>query len=181
MTLELFILFLASLSYLLSAQNEVTSLLPDNNYPLWLKTDQSRTDQTSGIAFIKNDCGTKYFLLADDIGAIHLLKIKDDTLFTINNISFSDSVKKFINSFPKADFEEIIYDKDEDSFYLSIEGNGKDFNKYVGIFKIEFEGSEIENYTITSLQKIMFNPEEKFLQFTGNNIGYEGVAIDKNY
>ena len=142
---------------------KVSSLLPDNNYPLWLKTDQSRTDQTSGIVFIKSDCDTKYFLLADDIGAIHLLKIKDDTLLTINNISFSDSLQTFINSFPKADFEEIVYDHKDDSFYLSIEGNGKDFNKYVGIYKIEFQGDDIENYTINfTSKKLLFTPKKNF-------------------
>jgi hypothetical protein len=181
MTRVLFIIIIISFNSLLIAQVENISLLPDSNYPLWLKTKQARTDQTSGIAFIKSECNVKYFFLADDIGAIHLLKIKDDTLFTISNISFSDSVQQFIDKLPKADFEEIIHDKNEDEYYLSIEGNGKDFKKYVGIYKIDFEGSQIENYKIASLQKIIFTPQEKFLQFTDFNIGYEGVAIDKNY
>ena len=181
MTRVLFIIIIISFSSLLTAQVENISLLPDGKYPLWLRTTQVRTDQTSGIAFIKSECNVKYFFLADDIGAIHLLKIKDDTLFAISSISFSDSVKQFIDTFPKADFEEIIYDYHEDEYYLSIEGNGKDFPKYVGIFKIDFEGSELENYRIVSLQKTSFTPEEKFLQFTDYNIGYEGVAIDENY
>jgi hypothetical protein len=181
MTRVLFIIIIISFSSLLTAQVENISLLPDGKYPLWLRTTQVRTDQTSGIAFIKSECNVKYFFLADDIGAIHLLKIKDDTLFAISSISLSDSVKQFIDTFPKADFEEIIYDNNEDEYYLSIEGNGKDFPKYVGIYKIYFEGSELENYRIVSLQKTSFTPEEKFLQFTDYNIGYEGVAIDENY
>ena len=176
-----FTLILVSFCPTLIAQNEKTSLLADKNYPLWLKTNHTRTDQTSGITFIKNECGVKYFLLADDIGAIHLLKIKEDTILTINNIPFSDSVQKFIGSFPKADFEEIIYDRGEDSYYLSIEGNGKDFKKYVGIYKIEFSGSDFENYCVVSVKKLIFNPEEKFLKYTDMNIGYEGVAVDDDY
>ena len=74
-----------------------------------------------------------------------------------------------------------MYDHNEHLFYLSIEGNGKDFKKYIGIYKIDFEGSDIENYIITSLQKVAFYPEEKFLQFTDYNIGYEGVAVDESY
>lgn len=176
-----FTLILVSFCSILIAQNGKTSLLVDKDYPLWLKTNHSRTDQTSGITFIKNECSVKYFLLADDIGALHLLKIKEDTILTINNIPFSDSVQKYIGSFPKADFEEIIYDQSEDSYYLSIEGNGKDFKKYVGIYKLEFSGSDIENDTVTSLQKLIFNPEEKFLEYTDFNVGYEGVAVDENY
>ena len=91
MTKVLFIFFLFSFSFFISAQNENINLLPDNNYPLWLKTNLSRTDQTSGITFIKKECNVKYFLLADDIGAMHLLKITDDTLFAIIKISFSVS------------------------------------------------------------------------------------------
>ncbi len=87
-----------------------------------------------------------------------MLKIKDDTLFTITNISFSDSAQKFLKSLPKADFEEIIYDRTEDSFYISIEGNGKDFKRDIGIYKIEFEGSNIESLLITSIKKMNFNP-----------------------
>ena len=181
MTRVLSIIIIILFSSLLTAQVENISLLPDNNYPLWLKTKQARTDQTSGIAFIKSECNVKYFFLADDIGKIHLLKIKDDTSFTITSIPFSDSVQQFIDKLPKADFEEIIYDSSEKEFYLSIEGNGKDFKKYVGIYKIVFKGSEIENYKIASLQKTIFTPQEKFLQFTDKNIGYEGVAIDENY
>ena len=175
------ILFLFFYGTLLEAQNSRTNLVLDTNYPRWLKTDINRTDQTSGIAFIKSECGVKFFLLADDIGAIHLLKIKDDTLFTITNISFSDSAQKFLKSLPKADIEEIIYDRTEDSFYISIEGNGKDFKRYIGIYKIEFESSNIESLLITSIRKMNFNPLEEFLQFTKSNIGYEGVAVDDNY
>ena len=181
MTRVLSILILISYSSLLTAQVENLSLLADSNYTLWLQTKKARTDQTSGIAFIKSQCDVKYFFLADDIGVIQLLTIKDDTVFSINSISFSDSVQRFINELPKADFEEIIYDNSEEEFYLSIEGTGEDFKKYVGIYRIYFDGSEIENYQIASLQKVIFTPSKNFLQYIDNNIGYEGVAIDENY
>lgn len=181
MKLIILILFLFLFSALLEAQNSGINLVLDANYPRWLNTDNNRTDQTSGITFIKSDCGEEYFLLADDIGAIHLLKIKDDTLFTITNVSFSDSVQKFLNSLPKADIEEIIYDRNEDLFYISIEGNGKDFKKDVGIYKIEFKNSDFKSLLITSIRKVIFNPQEEFLKFTKSNIGYEGVAVDDNY
>ena len=70
----LILFFLFSFGLFVNAQNENLSLQADENFPLWLKTDQSRTYQTSGIAFIKSECDKKYFLLADDIGFIHLIK-----------------------------------------------------------------------------------------------------------
>ncbi len=58
------ILFLLFYGTLLEAQNSRTNLVLDTNYPRWFKTDINRTDQTSGIAFIKSECGVKYFLLS---------------------------------------------------------------------------------------------------------------------
>lgn len=34
------------------------------------------------------------------------------------------------------DFEEITYDKTTGEVYLSVEGNGENFNDYVGIYKL---------------------------------------------
>ena len=126
------LLFLLSICVVSNAQNENINLLPDINYPLWLKTDQSRTDQTSGITFIKNECDKKYFLLADDIGSINLLILNGDSIFSIERILFANSSDQFFSEFPKKDFEEIVYDENTGDVYLSVEGNGVNFNDFVG-------------------------------------------------
>ena len=86
-------------------------IYPANNYPRWLKNDVYKTNQTSGITFLREkDDSTVEFLLADDIGKIHRLFIQDDTLFSFSEIKFSDEVMDYLADFPKLDFEDIVYD-----------------------------------------------------------------------
>ncbi len=168
-------------SIFINAQDETISLQPDQNFPLWLKIDQSRTDQTSGIAFIKNECDKKYFILADDIGFINLLTLKSDTIFSIEKISFVDSAENYFSDFPKKDFEEIIYDKNSEIVYLSVEGNGANYNEYVGIYKLVFKDDDVFSKQIISVIKMSFTPTNLFYKYTNWNIGYEGVALDEKY
>jgi len=182
MTLKYPITFaLLLFSIVLYAQDGNPLLIPDNNFPLWLKTDQSRTDQTSGIAFIKSECDKKYFLLADDIGFIHLLILHDDSIYSIENISFLDSAADYFSDFPKKDFEEIAFDKSSGSVYLSVEGNGPNFNAFVGIYKLIFKDDDILSREIITVEKVNFNPTSLFLKYTAPNIGYEGITVDQNY
>jgi hypothetical protein len=174
-----FFLLIISSSFSL-AQNGNVRLDLDPGYPRWLQTENNRTDQTSGIAFIKSESCKKYFLLADDIGKIHMLIIKNGA-FEIQTLIFSDSAQKFADSLPKADFEEIVYDPTDSSVYLSIEGNRVNFNKYVGIYKIHFICNELPYNEIDYFEKINFTPSELFHKYTDNNIGYEGFAVDNNY
>lgn len=176
----LFLLFSISINVNF-AQNEQTKLELGIHYPLWLKTEDIRTDQTSGISFIKSDSLGKYFLLADDIGKIHLLLIRNDNSFEINTIAFSDSAKNFILSLPKADFEEIVFDQVTSSVYLSIEGNGNNFKNYVGIYKLHFVNDKFPYKEISYFEKINFTPAKLFYEYTDKNIGYEGLAVDSNY
>jgi hypothetical protein len=180
MTKIILTLFLFSASFLLP-QSDSTKISLDLNYPRWLKLGDVRTDQTSGITFIKSEGRTKYFFVADDIGAIYLLEIKDSLISGITKINFSDSVNQFLSTFPKKDFEEIVFDKVDSTFYLSIEGNGSEFNKYVGIYIIGFAKNIFPFSTINSLEKIKFVPEDLFYKYTNYNIGYEGFAADSNY
>jgi hypothetical protein len=166
---------------ILVAQDQQITLKLDSAYPRWLKTESNRTDQTSGIAYIKSDSSNEYFLLADDIGKIRSLTIHKDNSFEISDISFADSVQEFFSSFPKEDFEEIVYDKYSNSVYLSIEGNGDNYKKYVGIFKLHFNSENFPYKEITYFEKINFAPNELFLEHTYKNIGYEGLAVDHNY
>ncbi|HCY76215.1 MAG TPA: hypothetical protein DHV28_09865 [Ignavibacteriales bacterium] len=175
------ILILLSLSFVLHAQNENLNLLPDDNFPLWLKTNQSRTDQTSGIAFIKSECNKKYFLLADDIGFIHLLTLHNDSIYSIEDVSFVDSAANYFSNFPKQDFEEIAFDKNNGSVFLSVEGNGINFNDYVGIYKLIFKDNDVFSKQIVSIEKLVYKPASLFYKYTKPNIGYEGFAIDENY
>jgi hypothetical protein len=181
MTRIIILLFIVSFSLFTKAQNENLTLLPDEKFPLWLKTDQSSTNQTSGIAFIKSEYDKKYFLLADDIGFINLLTIKSDSIFSIENILFSDSADLFFSNFPKKDFEEITFDKNSGDVYLSVEGNGENFNDYVGIFKLIFKDNDVLSKQIISIEKMIYTPADVFYKYTSWNIGYEGFALDDNY
>lgn len=179
--IRIFTLFLFIISTILSfAQSGQNTLELYPDYPRWLVTENSRTDQTSGIAFIKSESCKKYFLLADDIGMIHNLIFKNGEI-EIKTINFSDSAKKFVDNLPKADFEEIVFDHSTNSVYLSIEGNGNNFNKYVGIYKIHFLTDEFPYKEISFFEKINFIPGELFYEYTNKNIGYEGLATDSNY
>ncbi len=163
-------------------QNKKLDLQKDNNYPRWLKTGNYSTDQTSSINFIGSvNNNTKEFLLADDIGKLHHLKISDDTVFHFTDIYFIPSVQTYLDSFPKKDFEEFVYDKYTNNVYLSIEGNGKNFKNFVGIYSVKFINNNVFNDTINSIEKINIEPKNLFLKYTDNNIGYEGVAVDSNY
>jgi hypothetical protein len=181
MTRYIILLFIISFSFFTKAQNENITLLPNEKFPLWLKTDQSSTNQTSGIAFIKSEYDKKYFLLADDIGFINLLTIKSDSIFSIENILFSDSAEYYFSNFPKKDFEEITYDKNSGDVYLSVEGNGENFNDYVGIFKLIFKDNDVLSKQIISIEKMIYTPANVFYKYTSWNIGYEGFALDDNY
>lgn len=177
----LILFFLFSFGLLVNAQNENLALQADENFPLWLKTDQSRTYQTSGIAFIKSECDKNYFLLADDIGFIHLLTLKSDTVFSIDLIEFSESVENYFSEFPKKDFEEVVFDERTGDVYLSIEGHTPNFNKYVGIYKLDFKDDDIFSGQIIAVEKLPFAPDSIFYKYTNWNIGYEGFALDDNY
>jgi hypothetical protein len=181
MTRVLILSFVISFCILIDAQNENISLLPDEHFPLWLIVDTSRTDQTSGITFIKSKCDKKYFLLADDIGFIHLLALVTDTIYSLDKISFTNNSYQYFSAFPKMDFEDIVYDKNTGEVYLSIEGNGENFNDYGGIYKLNFKDDNVFSMQIISIEKINFKPASEFYKYTGRNIGYEGFALDDNY
>ena len=154
----------------------------DPAYPRWLKSGDINTEQTSGACFLGLDKdGNKNFLLADDIGKIHHFKIRDDTLFSFSPVFFGENAKAFLDTFPKWDFEEIVYDKYSGSIFLSIEGNNPDPQKYVGIYKLLFKNNDVYSDSILEIERLHFKPEKLFIKYTANNIGYEGLAVDKDY
>lgn len=164
-----------TLSVPVFAQLESSELIRDLEYPQWLKAGDYRTDQTSAIAFLGYNGGKKNFLLADDIGALHRFVLIDDCVFMFYPIHFSSQVSQYFKDYPKLDFEEIVFDKYEGKYYISIEGHTEKFKEYVGIFKIKF------NETLDSLlfvTNISFEPEDLFLKYTAWNIGYEGLTVD---
>lgn len=178
---SLFLILVFASGVNLIAQDGNILLNADQKFPRWLKTSQSRTDQTSGIAFIKSECDKKYFLLADDIGFLNLLTIESDTVFNIEKISFIDSAEFYFSKFPKQDFEEIVYDQNTGEVFLSVEGNGMYYNDFVGIYKLIFKENDVISKQITSVIKMSFTPTELFYKYTNGNIGYEGFALDENY
>jgi hypothetical protein len=155
---------------------------PNEHYPRWLKNESYRTDQTSGITFITEyENGSDEFLLIDDIGKLHRLQIVNDTIFTFTKINFSENVQDYLNKFPKVDFEEIAYDKFTGEVYITIEGNGPDYLNYNGIYRLDFKDKNIESNSVVSIEKIEINPKEIFIKYVRENIGYEGLAVSKNY
>lgn len=163
------------------SQSKIPELIPDENFPKWLKESNRQANQTSGIAFISSNGCEKNFLIVDDIGDLHLLKFDNNDELSLQKIQLSDSVKSFLSTIPKADFEEVTFDPHSNSFYISIEGNGPAFKDHLGMYQIEFSDSEIPFKEVTSINKINFYPEETFFKYTKPNIGYEGFAVDKNY
>ncbi len=157
-------------------------LKKDSSYPRWLNSGDFNADQTSGIAFIKETSdGSKYFLLADDSGSILHLTITRDTIFTLKPVEFSESFRAYIDTFPKADFEEIVYDKTNNEVFVSIEGNGRHPERYAGIFRLTFNRDDVLSDTLEGIKEIDITPKEEFQKYLANNIGYEGLALDDNY
>ncbi|MDZ7626265.1 MAG: hypothetical protein U5J96_17690 [Ignavibacteriaceae bacterium] len=180
-TLSLIISIVLSI-FLLGQDSTALKIHPANNYPRWLKNDVYHTNQTSGMSFLREkDDGALEFLLADDIGKIHRLFIKDDTLFSFSEIKFSDEVKDYLSDFPKLDFEEIFYDRFTGEVYLTIEGNGENHLSYHGIYRLEFKDDNIFQDSVVALEKLVFKPEEIFYDNLLPNIGYEGFTADENY
>ncbi|MCW8804137.1 MAG: esterase-like activity of phytase family protein [Ignavibacteriaceae bacterium] len=155
---------------------------PANNYPRWLKNDVYKTNQTSGITFLREkDDGTKEFLLADDIGKIHRLFIQDDTLFSFTEIKFNGEVLDYLSDFPKLDFEEIVYDKFTSKVYISIEGNGDNHLLFHGVFELKFKDNNVFQDSVVELVKLNFTPNELFYNYLESNTGYEGLAVDEKF
>ncbi len=180
------VLFLVILLVLLgcgtSVFHSVLKLNRDPSYPRWLSSGDFSADQTSGITFLKETSeGTKYFLLADDTGSILHLEIKEDSIFTIKPVYFSETFQAYIDTFPKPDFEEIVYDRKNHEVFLSIEGNGPHPERYAGIYSLVFKDKNVFSDTILTIQRIPITPVNQFQKFLANNIGYEGLTLDDNY
>ncbi len=162
--------------------HENLSLKKDPSFPQWLSYEGFNADQTSGITFISETPeGSKHFLLADDTGGILHLTIAGDSIRMLRPIQFSKSFRAYIDTFPKADFEEIVYDKKNNRVYLSIEGNGPHPEYYAGIYLLNFQNNDVFSDTLESIDRITFTPIEEFQKYLENNIGYEGLAVDENY
>jgi len=179
-------LFFTILLFTISCQSDkpdrIVQISKDDLYPRWLIGNDYHTEQTSGITYIgSNKENEKFFLLVDDIGKIHRMKITNDTLFSFSSICFSEEVLWYFYDFPKLDFEEITYDKYTGDVYLSIEGNENNYKDFVGIYKISFINDDPYNNTIEQIRELKIQPRTEFYKYTKWNIGYEGLAVDSNY
>lgn len=164
------------------ARFQTFSLENKKNFPQWLACQSYKTDQTSGITFIKkDDKNALYFLLCDDVGALWKMIIDSQDSLKLKKINWSESVEKYLSKFHKRDFEEIFFDKNENKVYLSIEGNSKNYLDEVGVYELFFYRNDIFSDSVIGIKKIDFQPEKIFLKHTDNNIGYEGFCCDKNY
>lgn len=176
------IIALAFVVFPSNQDSSITEILPVKYYPRWLKSNSYHTDQTSGITFLREkEDSTDEFLLVDDIGKIHRLFIKADTVFSFSEIDFSDEVLSYLANFPKLDFEEILYDKFTSEVYLTIEGNGENHSLYHGVFKIKFKDDNVFQDSVVALEKLNFTPKKIFYNNLEPNTGYEGLAVDENF
>ena len=173
--------FVLSCALLLASIPAFAQLPYSAHYPRWIRNESTHSDQTSGITYMRTTAAGKEFLLADDTGFLRRLIIANDTLFTIRDLVLAPDVDKYFRAFPKMDFEEIVYDKKSGEVFLSIEGNGSEFKKWVGIFKLTFAHNDPFNDTIIAQTKLAFKPQEQFLKYTADNIGFEGFATDEKY
>ncbi len=155
------------------------NLILQNGFPIWLKDGDKQTDQTSGITYIGNKGDWRVFLICDDIGKIHRIFLKDKKL-RIETLKFNKRVEDYLSTFMKIDFEEIVYDKSSNQVYVSIEGNGINYKNEVGIYKLLFKNDDIFNDEIVGIEKIQFPEHQRLIQYTGKNIGFEGLAISDN-
>lgn len=150
-------------------------------FPKWLADGKLSADQTSGLTFIRSEKnGSKLFLIADDIGFIRKLTVSKKGDLSLRNISFSKEAQKYLDALPKKDFEEITFDRKEEEFYLSIEGNYEEYLKYAGIYKFKFEKG-ISSGVISTIEKLNIKPDSIFKKYLRSNIGYEGLAADDDY
>lgn len=157
-------------------------LKSDPSFPEWLSFAGFDADQTSGITFISQTPeGGRHFLLADDTGGILHLTIQGDTVSMLRPVKFSDSFQSYIDTFPKADFEEIVYDRKYNKVYLSIEGNGSHPEYFAGIYELHFKNDNVLSDTLEGIEKMNFTPVQEFQKYLASNIGYEGLAEDENY
>jgi hypothetical protein len=178
----IFIIPLLTVSCQSDKPGRIAQISKDDLYPRWLTGNNYFTEQTSGITYLGSNLeNEKFFLLADDIGKIHRVKITCDTLFNFDSILFSKDVLWYLNDFPKLDFEEIAYDKYTGDVYLSIEGNEDNYKDFVGIYKISFLNDDPFENTIVNIEKLNIQPDSEFYKYTQWNIGYEGLAVDSNY
>jgi hypothetical protein len=163
-------------------ESQSIDIKQDERYPRWLETETNQPAQTSGITYIGQiSDNQKQFLIADDIGKIHRLTIKSDTIFVIDTIYFSVEAAAVFADFPKLDFEEIFYDKFTKNVFLSVEGNGENFLDFNVIFKINFKNNNIFENEITGFEKIVFQPQEELNRYLSPNIGFEGLTADSKY
>jgi len=177
-----FAVFLLTLNCQSNKSGRIAQISKDDLYPRWLISNGYHTEQTSGICYIgSNNENEKFFLLADDIGKIHRMKVTNDTSFSFTSICFSEEVLWYFYDFPKLDFEEITYDKYRGDVYLSIEGNEENYEEFVGIYKISFINDDPFNNSIEKIRELKIQPRTDFYKYTQWNIGYEGLAVDSNY
>jgi hypothetical protein len=144
--------------------NDSVTITLDEAYPRWLRAGDYQTKQTSGICFLRGDKEGKHFLLADDIGVIHRLTVREDSVFSLKVVAFSEEVTEFLEDFPKKDFEEIVFDKYTGRVFLSIEGNGAKYRDFVGIYELEFYNNDIFSDSVVHITKLKIEPSETILK-----------------
>ena len=165
------------------------SLLPIDNYPIWMMDAAgNRTDQTSGLFFTGEVNGKKMFISCDDIGKINRISVdesKNPPVFEFTEIKYSDSVNTLFDKFKKKDMEEIAFDSLNNRILVSIEGHELSsldpeiYRKKEGIYELSFN-NDIYNFDSILTIKRLRLPDEVYM-LTLDNIGFEGFSFTKEY
>lgn len=152
-----------------------------DGYPVWLKTDNIRTDQTSGLTFIEKKNGISKFLMVDDVGAIYLMNINEQNTLNIQKYTLTEEIINEFKQLPKIDFEAITYDRYTGDVYLSVEGNKPDPQEFTRIYKLYFENNDLNSGVINKIELLHITPREDFTKYIGANIAFEGIAVGEKY
>lgn len=136
------------------------TLHPAPGWPLWLVDfgTRTRTDETSGIAFVGRDAtGAQHFLLADDTGVFHHCTVRDPAglgvpVLQLSPVAFTASLLDSLDEYEKWDFEALALElprprpppADTIRAWVSIEGRGKRFREHAAVHAMDFIGTPVK-------------------------------------
>jgi hypothetical protein len=162
---------------------------PDGEYPIWMIDGAGRhTNQTSGLTYVDEYEGKKFFLGVDDIGFVNKIIIDERTSppkIEIIEFAFAKEVRDLLYKFKKKDMEDIYFDKTNNKIYLTLEGHEYSsldpeiYKQKEGIYELTFGDDIFTADSILTMKRLKL-PKEIY-QHTYDNIGFEGLAATDNY
>ena len=168
-----------------AAPKTLPSLQPEPGWPRWLEDSNSRTHQTSGLAYVgRNSSGARVFLAADDEGDLWRLELAPpDDEFLLEQIEFVGAARETLARFPKDDFEDITYCPISHRVLVSIEGNGPKedeadttFRDWLGIFELQIEPDVMHAERVPKVDRLPLPEWRDATRYACRNVGFEAAA-----